>query len=315
MGFPGSEAADLTICTVAFDSGPWLEANRQLLMRLNPGQCVRWVVAENSPTNSSARLPENHPFFEVVPGAPFVEMPHASASHHHGAGMNLAVQHVATRYALILDPDFFIIRPDWISGVLRYMQSQRVAILGVPWHPSRTRKLRYFPCPHCMFLDLGQVDRAQLDFTPGPGHAPSPQKGRFSKLDPMKLHKRRFIGTSRDTGWRVYDRYGDDSDLRVECLQGVLRPSRLSVYLETPLPDRLRFVPRRAGYFTTEGFRERGLQDLESLRWEEWMWQERPFGFHIRCFPKLSSGESAAFHREKLRQFLDSLPNAPAAGL
>jgi hypothetical protein len=158
------------------------------------------------------------------------------------------------------------------------------------------------------------VDRAELDFTPGPGHAPSPPKGRLSKLDPIKLHKRRFIGTSRDTGWRVYDRYRDDPEIRVECLQGVLRPSRLSVCLETPLPDRLRFVPRRAGYFTTRGFRERGLHDLESLRWEEWMWQGGPFGFHVRCFPKLSSGESAAFHRDKLREFLDSLPAAGDAG-
>jgi hypothetical protein len=39
MSSMGNAAStDLTICTVAFDSAPWLEANRQLLVRLNPGQ-------------------------------------------------------------------------------------------------------------------------------------------------------------------------------------------------------------------------------------------------------------------------------------
>jgi hypothetical protein len=36
-------------------------------------------------------------------------------------------------------------------------------------------------------------------------------------------------------------------------------------------------IPKKAGYFTETGFREHGLMDLDSLGWEEFIWQEQPF--------------------------------------
>lgn len=48
------------------------------------------------------------------------------------------------------------------------------------------------------------------------------------------------------------------------------------------VPDRLSRIPTRKGSYTEKSF----LRDLSpagySRRWEEFFWQGRPFGFHLR---------------------------------
>ena len=89
--------------------------------------------------------------------------------------MNRTLPHIATRFALFCDPDFFIVRENWIHAVIQHMTEHGIGILGVPWHPRWTHKVRYFPCVHCMFVDLEVTPVETLDFTPDidgmPGYA------------------------------------------------------------------------------------------------------------------------------------------------
>ena len=89
--------------------------------------------------------------------------------------MNRTLPHIATRFALFCDPDFYIVHENWIHAVIQHMTERGIGILGVPWHPRWTHKVRYFPCVRCMFVDLELVPVETLDFTPDidgmPGYA------------------------------------------------------------------------------------------------------------------------------------------------
>jgi hypothetical protein len=311
---------DLTICTVSFHSKSWLDLNWKLTSSRNPQAQLKWVIVENSPSDSDLKLASNDPGFTVIPGPEFEKKPYASGSYHHAAGMNKTINPVSTRYVLFIDPDFFIIRQNWINEVIAYMKVNYLAILGVPWHPQWVLKNRYFPCVHCMLVDLEQIPRTTLDFTPDyeqiPGYKDikslEENKKRAGKwlahiVDPLKFRKRRYIGTSRDVGWRIYKRYFGDPRFKIECLQPVFHPrqSETQKWLEMCLPDRFSFVPKKKGYFTEKGFRERGLADLDSLNWEEFIWKDEPFGFHVRSQPKVTSQESMDLHYAKLIEFLN----------
>jgi hypothetical protein len=304
--------AELTICSVSYESRDWLRLNRRLLELVNPGAAVRWVVAENSAPGSAERLRQDDAGFEVVAGAPAEEHAHGGASYHHGAGLARALQEVKTRFLLVLDPDFLIVRRSWIRDVLEHMRQEHLALLGAPWHPSRPRKYRYFPCAHCTFVDLERIPLATLDFRPDhesePDDASRDARSSWARLDPLDVGQRRRIGQSRDTGWRIFARYAGDPDTRVECLQPVFRPGGLRRALEWPLPDRHSLVPKRPGYFRESGFASAGLPDLEALGWEEFFWRCAPFGVHVRCHPiRLKRPDALATHLERARQLVAAL--------
>jgi len=282
--------AELSICTVSFHSATWLALNHALVTRLNPGAEVLWWVAENTPGDAAERLDPATDRFRVVPGAPFEPRPYAAGSYHHAAGLARLIPRVATRFLLVLDPDFFVVRRNWIREVLEHMKSAQVAVFGAPWHPSRFRKLRYQPCAHCTFFDLERVDRDGLDFSPdyecGSNRAPKREaRSLWSRADPLRLAKRRRIGTSRDTGWRLQQRWATDPTLRVECLQPSFRPRLFQRIGDVCFPEALRLVPGRPGYFVSQSFADAGISGLEETDCEEFFWRGAPFGFHVRCHP------------------------------
>ena len=308
----------LTICTVSFDSWGWLVLHMAFARRLAPEAELHWVVADNAPGGTRPALPAGVDV-RVVPGAPFPDRPYAAGGYHHGAGLNATLAHVRTRHALFLDPDFFVVRPHWPSGVLAHMEERGLAFFGAPWHPRWVYKVRYFPCAHCLFVDGARVPLASLDFRPDyeevPAHARRkeslPLRGRVLRqalriVDPLRLRKRRLVATSRDSGWRIYDRYARDPARRTECLQPVFAPGGTRA-LERLLPDRLRFVPGRPGYFARAGFAAHGLPDVAALGFEEFLWRDEPFGFHVRSQPKRKAAGSVEHHQARVAGILEEI--------
>jgi hypothetical protein len=314
-----SAPTPITVCSVSFNSRPWLELNHQLARRLNADADLTWLVAENSPNDSALHLQWDDPRFRVVPGAPFEQRPYASGSYHHGAGMNVVLPRIATRYVLFTDPDFFIIKVGWARNVIGHMSTRKLGVFGAPWHPRWVYKNRYFPCVHCMFVDLERVPVEWLDFRPDyptvPDYARTPDSVEVptTKLpDPLKLRKRRNIGSSRDVGWLIAQRASADPPVRVECLQPVFRPERRTFQslVDRLLPDRLSLVPKRPGYFTERRFRDFGLPDLEARGWEEFLWRGDPFGFHVRSQPKVKGGQPLEDHLAAASEVLQHFPIA-----
>jgi hypothetical protein len=318
-----AEKEPLTICSVSYKSRLILQVNYKLVHRLNnPALLDKWVVIDNTPQGKEEPFESQYTSFQVLPGPPFPKEQKGHASYHHAAGLNEALKAVRTRFVLIQDPDFFITRMRWIEEIVGHMKERCLAFFGAPWHPRWYRKWRYFPCAHCLFIDLERVERERLDFTPDIAHQSWPHLSLFiAEHEWMCARGQRFeawrrilrhpritlaedgrdrtiIGSSRDTGISIYEAYCHAPGIRYEVFQPVYRPdedrlvplpgvrldgkSALRSLLERIRPDWLSFVPKRRGYFTKTGFAGFGLPDLRARGWEEFVWKKRPLGFHVR---------------------------------
>lgn len=177
-------ATDLTICSVSFHSGLHLAVNYELTRDLNGD--VRWIVAQNGPH-------EELPGFVAIAGAqPPQTIPSGNpnikiASYHHALGLNATLPHIKTRFAALLDPDFFVVPP--LARVLEHMAKNRLAFFGAPYaiDPNKPRR-QDFPCAFCMFVDCERVDLSSFDFSPD-----------ASRTDVMA-----------DTGFAIYTRYAGE---------------------------------------------------------------------------------------------------------
>jgi hypothetical protein len=321
---PGN--TELTVCTVSFNSAACLDLNYRLTEILNASASVRWIVAENSPSAATPDLYPKDERFQIVEGASFQAGRYAAASYHHAAALNKTLQAVHSRFLLILDPDFYIIRRNWVKEITAHMVRNRLSFFGAPWHPAGFTKWRYFPCVHCMFIDLERVRRETLDFSPDFPTAPGYKHEKTTAyrmgydrillrvLDPLKFRRRRHIGTSRDTSWRIYDRYHADRLHKSECIQPVYHNPRhdLQTYADCILPERYALVPKKKGYFVRRGFSEYDLIDFQTMGCEEFMWRNQPFGLHIRSHPKSTKGLSIHKPLEAIDRLVASLQHKTA---
>lgn len=342
--------SDLTICSVNFRSADCLRLNIELTVRLNAGEDWRWVVVDNEPPASAGlQLPEPERV-SVIPGAlpDMTKPPKCRGSYHHAAALVEAIQHVHTRFVLFLDPDFYLVRPRWMAELLGHMVERDLSFFGAPWHPKWYIKYRRFPCMHCLFVDLTRVPAGSLDFSPQydlsqPERADTPR----SFMRSLKRHipaaikrplaalvrrtlspwgqRARLIGSSRDTGYGIYARHMHSATLH-ECVTPVFRPEvefrgpprELTMpwrLLAAVLPDRLCYIPKRRDSFTRVGFREHGCFDAASRNWEEFMWQGRPFGFHIRRNAQDGARESdLPVLRQAIAEFGEGGPASEVGG-
>lgn len=326
-------SADLTICTVSYESGPYIGPNLALTERLNPDMNPHhWLICENSPASSPYRFSSSERENVIlVEGLQAEDYGKATGSYHHAAGLARLLPLVKTRFLLVLDPDFFIIYPHWISAVLSYMEQNGLSFFGAPWHASYITKYRYFPCVHCVFIDLSKVDITTLDFRPAFDEAmPEPTEIPFllkpfltllTKNQPERqrflIDKRQTVGSSPDTGYRIYRQYAKDQKHRHACLTPAFNPAQDSKYLrnktnrflERLCPETLSYAPKRKDSYTPRHFRDVGGLDAGQWGWDEFFWQEHPFGFHIRNYLKTKHSVSTVGDQARgLEQALNSWP-------
>jgi hypothetical protein len=291
----------LTICTVSFESGPFMHQNVPLVRRLNPGSSFSWRVAENSPEGSNLGV-DPALDVELRPGVDVPEVKYQAASYHHGAALNALLADIETRHVLVMDPDFFVILPGWIDACRAHVVDNGLAFFGAPWHPKWVTKPRGFPSPHFVWIDGQHVDFAGLDFLPIGESAPWERVVRVSstqrRLDRVASAvvpdwmERRKVGQARDTGWQIHERFSTTS--RHSCVLPYYShdrhrwpaesEARMSALAEQVLPSTYRLTPGRATY-SEHGFASFGLPDLDARGWEEFIWRESPFAFHVRGYP------------------------------
>ena len=226
----------LTICTVSYKHKDLIKANIDLVKKMNPGARVDWIVVENTPNGAEGGLSVGETNgLRVIQGIPNDFSGIASASYHHESGLNKAIKEVKTRYALILDPDFYIVRKNWIQDVVGRMQKKNLSFFGAPYNPKRYMKYRYFPCIHCVFIDLEKVNKEELDFSPRYKQkvllanremvAAKKQQRQgcfmicFCIEKTCENHNKRsvIIGSSRDTGYALYEKYFNNLSFASEC--------------------------------------------------------------------------------------------------
>ncbi len=297
----------LTVCSVYFSSDHlgFLKLNIDLLKKLNKSIEIRWFIVNNSgqenysKTSKGLRIIKGESYPDNIPS-------YFRGSYHHGAALNKAIKNVRTRYALILDPDFYIITTGLLKSVIEYMRLQKLSFLGTPWHPKWYTKYRYFPAVHCLFIDLKSVDKNKINFLPGYNNKEitvkthgfgkilfkgnlKPKSPLITLLQAITFIDRKIILQSKDTGYRIYKKFLGS---RFECITPVFKKSdflnpkyavsSLNIFFETMLPENLCFLPKDSLSYTENGFKNYGLPDVAILGFEEFIWHNKPFGFHLR---------------------------------
>lgn len=295
---------DLTILTVSFGEPELILRNRALVSTLNSdADLIPWIVVDND-----GRFAREAPPFErltVVAGEPFFRgSPRDRGSFHHASGLNSGFRNVRTRFVLVLDPDFYVVRKDWVSEVLAYMPPSGLAIFGVPWHPRWRHQPRYVPAVHFLLVDLELVNREEIDFDPGPRN--DWLYSRPVTFLPPKLRSYLAFGRFKDTGCRLPRsvRPGAGIELLVPSFRPPI-PGALRHVMRLVCPDVFCSVPKRRGYFTKESFLETDSPAAYQLGWEEFFWRGQPFGFHLRGVGRKYSGQATEEEREHLAGLLD----------
>jgi len=328
----------LTICSVSFKSASFLELNWELTRRLNPDALFNFVVVDNTPTKfRDALMNRTSGRFKVVDRVPIDNEQMFPKGYHHGAALNEIVRKVETRYVLILDPDFFIVRENWITDVLTHMNEGKYAFFGAPYCPIYEQKYRYFPTIMCAFIDLHQVDKESIDWCPGNRNPILSEKNQ--RLEARKagvklikgsrwerfFKRPSYIGKVEDSGWKLYkDYYG--SDFKVDCVKPVLKlpkhfknkpgltlikrmRNQLLRWYDAPpfLPECYSIIPKNRGCYSMEGFSDLGYIDLiHKGGWEEHMWRGTPFAFHVRKHSRVKKLQTNMSNLEEVIKNLTS---------
>lgn len=278
----------LTICSVAYRAKTCLDLNDLLMRRLNPGQArPPWLLFDNN-VELSETIGLDDPRFTVVrPRSREFTM-----GYEHAIGTAELLRQVRTRYLLIQDPDCFVILPDWIARVQEHMQRHRLGFFGTPINPRRHNSYRYFPYMVCMFVDLALVPLRDLCFVPDVWRlmtAITYKMRRALTRIPKAGYVFRPLLTEqwKTNGFRIKERYGRGDRVRFECAQPVwdvndtIPPGSLKRAIHDLTPAGWAPVPKQAGYCSPVGFAQMGAPDVGALGWEEFVWQGRPFAFHI----------------------------------
>jgi hypothetical protein len=196
------------------------------------------------------------------------------------------------------------------------MEQEKLAVFGAPWNPSWYQKFRDFPCSHFMVIDQEQLLLANEHFVPDllttdPKYVSSFWRNRFEDwskwgvLFSQQLFghlwkaiqedwlQRKTIGVSHDTGFAL-SKLCRARGLGFESLTPVFDPSvdffnprcvtplQTNRLLQFVLPESRTYLPKRKSAYSRSGFKERDLPSFRGIRWEEFLWKNEPFGFHMR---------------------------------
>ena len=319
----------ITIVTVVLDAHfGYVRQQIPLIEALNPGVPFKLIVVNNTAPDFSD-LSIDHPNVQIIPGvAPDLSLPeHSRGSYHHAAALNLAVKLVDTPYLLVLDPDFFVVYRNWITDCIDHMRRRALSLFGAPWNYVWNRKWRYFPCVHFLLVDMGKIDRDQLDFTPAliedAARAATPMMEWLRGRGPI-LRSRILLESRRDTGWRLHERFSRARPRVDDVVQPVIdakielrNPRHLTTprgrWFETIVPRRWSFLPAPGSYAELDQSPAFKFGPIRTLAPEKFAWRGAPFAVHLRGHMRedLRTDYRPAYkERTATRQLLDGVHGA-----
>jgi hypothetical protein len=312
----------LTIISVSYNSKPYLELNYRLVKALNPDTPFEWIVVQNTPADKLADdLAMDDPRFTMVPGAHMTaeEANNISyGSYHHVKGLHIGLYYATSPHVLVLDPDCFMLRPNWINRVQDYVNEQGLCFWGTPYHPDRFYNYRDFPTAIGMWINRGllqsQYHQYELNFYPVTNHwffskvfywAIQRQINDFNNLKcffngrnrehPLSRNRHAYwvvrefvrrrvpqllVGTVKDTGYQVFKAFYKKVPSAVMAVAFKdLRTPKVK-QIEAFLPDRLRLIPKRVKYLQAVGPLDEAIrQDFPTS--EQFYWQGELFALHL----------------------------------
>jgi len=313
-------ASGVTICSVAYRAKACLDFNERLMRQLNRGaRAAEWLLFDNN-VDRAEMIDAADPRFTVVkPQQRDIDM-----GYEHALGISALLARVRTRFLLVLDPDCFVVAPDWLTRIPDHMTANGLGFFGTPINPRRHNSYRYFPYMVCMFVDLSRVSPRDLCFLPGVWNRSSNVVYRLRKAI-ATLPKVGFLFRSllteqwRTNGWQIKKRFGGGQLAPFECVQPVwdveseLAQDPVKRLIHTLTPASVAPVPKQRGYCSPRGFRTMHAPDVDALGWEEFVWHDRPFAFHIGSVHAAQPGYLSTLSRVLDGFAARALDGAPAA--
>ncbi len=290
------------------ESKQLLDFNWKATNKLNPKKNWKWIVADN--TRSGGDEIKKTATYSIIDGVerPTKYIEEIAGSYHHSLALNKIVKHINTPFALSLDGDFYCTQHNWIDRVIKHMKNNNLAFFGAQWHPKWFNKWRYFPTQHCLFFNLNIINKNDINFLPTyteeelieneriykiPSIEKSARGGKISALwSVLNFKYRKKIGLSRDTSYPVFEKFHNKPNINYGCLTSVFKPkqdfrnralaSTLNRAIEMFLPDSSCYIPKKHNYYTTTSFFDLGYYNARENKFEEFMWRNLPFAFHLR---------------------------------
>lgn len=312
-------AGGLTICSVAFRARTCLDLNDALMRALNPSTArPSWLLFDNN-TEPGETIDSRDPRFTVVrPDARDVDM-----GYEHALGISALLSEVRTRFVLIQDPDCFIVMPDWIRRVTEHMDRHKLGFFGTPINPRRHNSYRYFPYMVCMFVDLSRVPPGDLCFIPDVWRLRTAltygARRALAGMPKVGLLFRWLLTEQWKTnGWGIKAKYGRGDVVKHESAQPVWDvdhavPPGVKRLVHALTPGSVSPVPKKPGYCSADGFVSMGAPDVGAYGWEEFVWRDQPFAFHVGSVHSTAIDYHPAL-RTALQAFANRAP-APAPAL
>ena len=116
----------LSIVTVSYKSKQLLEVLARCIEDLNPDVQYEWLVVQNTPEETQAQDISPHDsrfrFFEGPILTQEESENRAYGSFHHAKALALGYSYARAEIVLVIDPDFFILFPNWIKHAVKIME-------------------------------------------------------------------------------------------------------------------------------------------------------------------------------------------------
>jgi hypothetical protein len=292
------DGSGLTICSVGYRARRCLDLNDRLMRELNPDARIpQWLLFDNNVERDEMFSADDARFTIVRPSSRDIDM-----GYEHALGISELLPRVRTRFLLVLDPDCFIVLPDWLRRVPQHMDEHELGFFGTPINPRRHNSYRYFPYMVCMFVDLSRVSPRDLCFLPGVWQWRTNVTYRVRKAlagIPKAGAVFRWMLTEkwRTNGWQIKERFGGGRDVAFECTQPVwdvdaaVPRGGLKHLIHALTPASVSPIPKMAGYCSPRGFTSMGAPDVDGFGWEEFVWRDQPFAFHVGSVHSPAAGD------------------------
>ena len=290
-------------------------ANFELIQKSNPDEVLHFTLVNQDPSwtafkNDFVLFNRNRILviqgeFEINDSEKSLFL-RARASLLHARAMHLALLSIYNfkGFVIFIDPDFYVLRKDWVRERIKILSSG-VIFAGAGYHPKHVTSYKNFPTPFFLCFDTNSVDVNDFDFYPDPnqteelpGAYPKPNfirrlHGRFSRLLlPVTSEITWRVKESRDTGFALQQKFARSKYFcfkvavkKEDAFMPLFLRSKLGRFLESSIFGKSRFslMPLKSNYT------EISNSSVTNFIWDEYMFQQEIFAFHVRKSNTVSS--------------------------
>ena len=273
----------LTIITSFYRDAGHLMRNMDITRKFNPRGDHEWILIDNSTgeTSFDAVKEEKFTVYKGLEEKMLTPFFLKSASVANSVSLNFGLTKSHTRFICIMDPDFFVVYPNWIDAATEYMDATGIGILSAPYHPFWYQKA-HRATGHFMVIDTNIIPKALINF------APSLKDFYLNNKElPSWTGKRRYLRRFHDCGSQIETLFSEAIEYLVPLVdsKATFPLNKLDKILERILPKKWRIT--NLDYPVISANVRGILSEAESYYWRGYL-----FAIHLRRYGQTVRGRT-----------------------